>query len=99
VYDAGMTLHFLSREFQENEGMLITKQTYAWYGSIIEAIAYGATFIAVILVFRRSQHKKKMAKLRESVRSEYFTQNVELGTTYQPANGKRYMPVAASPQL
>jgi len=81
-------------------GKLCTVQTYSWYGSIVEAVAYGATFIAIILVFRRSQHKKKLAKIRESVREGYFTQrDVELGTTYQPTNGRRYMPVAASPQL
>jgi hypothetical protein len=56
------------------------------------------TFIVIILVVRRSSHKKKMAKMRESMSMQSgYTQNgqdIELGTTYNPGAGKRYMPVS-----
>ena len=54
-----------------------------------------------ILVVRRASHKKKLAKVRESVSMEtgyrghdQNAQGIEMGTTYKPGTGRRYMPLA-----
>ena len=75
-------------------------QQGSWYASIIETITYATTFIVTILVVRRASHKKKMSKVRESVSMEagyrgyeQNTQGIEMGTTYKPGTGRRYMPL------
>jgi len=81
-------------------GKLCTLQQGSWYASIIETITYATTFIVTILVVRRASHKKKMSKVRESVSMEagyrgyeQNTQGIEIGTTYKPGTGRRYMPL------
>jgi len=76
-------------------GKLCTIQTGAWYTSIIEAAVYFVTFLAVILMVRRAAHKKKINRVKSTISMDTgHGQNVELGTSYQPATGKRYMPVS-----
>ncbi|TVY30330.1 hypothetical protein LHYA1_G001563 [Lachnellula hyalina] len=67
---------------------LCTMQQGTWYISIIEAITYLLTFVVTLMVMRRASHKNKLANTE-------YEQNVELGTTYNPGVGKKYMPVAA----
>lgn len=61
-------------------------------------------FIVTLLAVRRASHKKKMAKVRESMSMEAGytrnTQDIEMGTSYKPGAGRKYMPLSAeSPYL
>lgn len=70
-------------------------QTGAWYTSIIEAAVYFVTFLVVILMVRRAAYKKKIARVKSTISMDTgYGQNLELGTSYKPVTGKRYMPVA-----
>jgi len=62
---------------------------------IIETVTYGVTFLIIILALRRSSTKKKIARVKSGFSMEEgYTQNMEMGSAYEPGVGKRYMPVA-----
>lgn len=72
-----------------------SRQTGAWYSSVLEAIAYFITFVLTVLMVRRASYKKKLAKSRESRALESgYAQPMEMGTVYTPGTEKRYMPIA-----
>lgn len=73
---------------------LTMNQGGAWYASILQAIAYLLAFIITFLALKRISHKKKMQKVRDSMAMEQgYNQNAEVGNSYNPGMGKRYMPL------
>ncbi|KAL5330711.1 hypothetical protein ACEPPN_000230 [Leptodophora sp. 'Broadleaf-Isolate-01'] len=75
-------------------GKLCNLQGGAWYASILQAIAYLLAFIITFLALKRISHKKKMQKVRDSMAMEQgYNQNAEVGNSYNPGMGKRYMPL------
>jgi len=66
-YTCGSQSDAIQQQVQSylNFGQLCTAQTGAWYSTILEAANYLITFATTILIFRRAQHKRKLAQARD----------------------------------